>query len=161
MLSPLRRHQVWNGLEPLHPYSATGLLLAVFGPGPRRLHVLPKVSNPELRNISSQEIRPGCERCSAGCEKWSHKSRSEHLHPGNCHVTDCLRKKHLSAMGKTLPWQACSPMEVCFRRWEEVLGLCYVPKSPKDEAYLSSHCQGLNLLAPEQQASPSAFQVLG
>lgn len=75
-----------------------------------RLHLLPRVSNPELRNISSCEIRPEYEHCSAECEKWSHKSRCKHLQPGNCHVTDCLRKKELSAMEKTLPWQSNSPM---------------------------------------------------
>lgn len=91
------KRQVWNKLEPL---------LAFFGPHPGRLYLLPRVLNlpMEKHQLSWNKAR-GWALFYWMREMIPHQ-QTPCFRPGNCHATDCLREKQLSAMGKNLPWQS-------------------------------------------------------
>lgn len=90
------RHQVWNKLEPL---------LAFFGPHPGRFHLLPRVSNPPMEKHQLSWNKARVWALFYWMQEMIPHQQTLCLCPGNCHATDCLREKQLSAMRKTLPWQ--------------------------------------------------------
>lgn len=94
------------------------------------------------RNISYQEIRPESEHCSTGFWKWSYRADVGAFALETVMLLIVQERSNYPPLERLFPGRVSSPMETCFRRWEEVPSLCYIPES------LIYSVTGLNLLIP-------------